>query len=888
MTPITIGTLGRWCPSTLQLAVRWVLAAHLVAPLTFAQEGREVAASQGGGTESSRSEAAPAGIVPPRLVHFESAPYPTDAEKAGLDAVVGLQIVIDANGQVTSVEVREPAGYGFDEAAALAARSFVFEPARRGGVPVAAKVLFRYRFAFEAAKVPNQAATPVTKPRVGELTGRIVAGSPPTPLAGIVLRVRAQDDEAITVATAADGRWTVPNLPPGDYVVDVAVSGYRRVVQIESVRAGTVTAIKYSLEFTDELPIEITVRGAALQREVTQYELPREELLRVPGTLGDAIHGVEALPSVARPRGLSGNLMVRGSAPEDTQVYVEGTLVPHVFHYGSLSSVVPSEMVERIELYPGNFSVRYGRGMGGVVEVRLRETNPDRKLHGSAQIDLINTRLNAEGPVPRMRDWSFMGGFRTSYLDRWLVPLLRSRNSAKDAMPRYHDYQLYLQRRLPNNGLYRIGFIGAHDTFVPIENDPSWRSSSDSFGHLQSQLRWPLSSTLELKANWSLGRTRSKDADDDVRSYQTTESLGLLRSELAIKTGGFGVARLGTDLSYSPFTVEALTDQQSEGGALSTESLDSPQLSRYQIHGTIFRPAAWMEYELAPSPRINVTAGTRVDYAKDTRQLDIAPRLAVRTVLIQAPISTVLKGGVGLFYQPPRPEETVAELGTVGLTSSRAVHSMLGFEQTLSRQTTLSVEGFWKEMRALLVERTDGSGRSITENRGRGRALGTELLLRYRSDDRFFGWIAYTLSRSTRTKAPGEPEQLYRYDQTHVLNVLGSYRLGHGWEIGGRFRAMTGFPYRDCVGGLFDNSTGAYRCYGNPKQKRLAPYHQLDLRIEKDWELRSFRLALYMDIINVYNHNSPDEAVPNYDYSGTKPLSLSLPLIPSLGIRGEM
>ena len=26
------------------------------------------------------------------------------------------------------------------------------------------------------------------------------------------------------------------------------------------------------------------------------------------------------------------------------------------------------------------------------------------------------------------------------------------------------------------------------------------------------------------------------------------------------------------------------------------------------------------------------------------------------------------------------------------------------------------------------------------------------------------------------------------FDQTHILTVLGSYRLGNGWEFGARFR----------------------------------------------------------------------------------------------------
>ncbi len=50
------------------------------------------------------------------------------------------------------------------------------------------------------------------------------------------------------------------------------------------------------------------------------------------------------------------------------------------------------------------------------------------------------------------------------------------------------------------------------------------------------------------------------------------------------------------------------------------------------------------------------------------------------------------------------------------------------------------------------------------------------MLLKYKPDDRFFGWAAYTLSRSVRTDGPGEEEHPTPWDQTHVLTVLGNCR----------------------------------------------------------------------------------------------------------------
>lgn len=828
-------------------------------------------------------------VIAPRLLHFEQAQYPREAERLGLEATVVLQISIDDKGAVTHAEVRDPVGHGFDEAAAEAASRFTFEPAKRAGVPVAARILYRYQFKFEATPAPVPPEIRAARLQSGGLRGRVVAGTPPAPLAGVCLNLMTSGGELVRLVTDSEGAWRAPDLAPGEYVVEVVTTGYRRVRQSETVRNGQVTVLVYALEPSDELPIEVTVRGPAMQREVTHYEIPRTELLRVPGTMGDAIHAVEAMPSVARPRGLSGDLIVRGSAPQDSLVHIEGTPVPHVFHYGGLSSVIPGEMLERIEFYPSNFSVRYGRATGGIIEVRMRETNPDAQYHGSAQIDLVNARANVEGPVVGMRNWSFMGGVRASYFDRWLAPIQRDGASSDDGLPRYYDYQGYLVRRLAGNGIYRIGVFGAYDTFVPILKDsPNWQiPRRDFFAHVQSQLRVPLSSKVDFRASWSLGRNHRRSTDDS-RSWDTTYTVGTLRSEFAMKTGSIGIARLGADVLYAPFAVKAHTDRQDDLGGLASEAIESAKLTDYSIHGVNLRPAAYAEYELAPTTRVDVTAGVRLDYAKDTRDIDIAPRVAARYVLVEQPRRTVLKGGLGMFYQPPDPAQTLPELGTKGLTSSHAIHSMLGVEQSLGKHVAVSVEGFQKEMRHLVTTRQDGAGHEVTNNSGSGRVWGADLLLRYHSSDNFFGWVAYTLSRATRKPAPDDPEELYRYDQTHILNLLGSYRLGRGWEVGGRFRYASGTIFQACAGGLFDSATGNYQCYGPLNQQRLGAYHQLDLRVEKAWELKALRLSAYIDVFNVYNRLSPDKAIAKYDYSATKPLSRSLPLLPSFGIRGEI
>ncbi len=536
-------------------------------------------------------------VTPPVLVHFEAAPYPPEAEQAGLQATVVMRLDIAANGEVTAAAVVEPAGHGFDEAASEAARRFVFTPAKRGGEPIASRILYRYVFKLEPPPEPiHRSATHPVIP--GELRGSVVGGGPPVPIAGVEVRAQGPDQRELQTRTDPSGQFVFSNLPPGEYTLRIHTAGFEPVQFGERVAANQATSLVYTLVPTRTDAIEVTVHGAALHREVTHYELTRQELLRTPGTMGDAVHAVEAMPSVARPPAFSGQLIVRGSAAEDTQVFVEGTPIRRVFHFGSLSSVVPSEMIERLQFYPSNFSVRYGRGMGGVVELGLRLTHPDGKHHGSAQMDFINLRANVEGPVPGLRKWSFMAGGRMSYVDRWLVPVLRSSGSALEGMPRYSDYQMYLERPLARNGVIRIGFFGAQDKYVPIEKNPrEWNAPTDAFGHVQTLLRIPLSSTVNLRASWSMGRTETTEYGAANRKFPYSTNLSTARAELSAATGRYGIARIGADAMYAPFSLQAVTDVEQAGGALASENTGAPRLRALALHGVYFRPATFAEYE---------------------------------------------------------------------------------------------------------------------------------------------------------------------------------------------------------------------------------------------------------------------------------------------------
>ncbi len=827
---------------------------------------------------------APPTIVLPELKSDPGAAYPKQALVDGVKepVTVILVLTLDATGKVTDAKVEAPMGHGFDEAALEAARQLVFSPATKNGTPVAAKVKHKYTFT----------------PPPGRFIAR-VSSSTIGPIAGATVTLHASDGTDRVATTDSVGIAKFDALPFGTWHVTIAAEGFKGASGDQDVGPGEEISNVFRLDADvaakppkqggdagappDDIE-DVVVRGTKPPREVTKRTMEQRELLRAPGSNGDALRALQNLPGIARPPGLAGLLIVRGAAPNETQIFVDGTNVPLVYHFGGLSSVVPTELLEKIDFYPGNFSAQYGRALGGIVDVGLREPKKD-KLHGLAQVDLIDARVLAEGPLPGGLKFAIAG--RRSWIDAWLGPVLEATGAAVSTAPVYYDYQAMLQKDFGKDTSLRAAFFGSDDKLSLLLKDvsaaaPTLTGSTGfhtTFWRLQMQFKSKLGPSTDIRLLAAIGQDSLEfNIGDIFFNLDTYPFSG--RAELTQKVTAGVTAHFGLDLLWSPFTVDARlpplpTPGQPPGGP----GISRPPLA-VQQNDTLYRPAMYGELELVPWKGARIVPGVRIDYAKDIKGWDVAPRVSMRQDIGPSFPRTTIKGGVGVFYQPPQPQQSSPVFGQLDLRSQRAIHYGLGFEREITKNLEVSCEGFYKQLDDLVVQ---GSG-----NSGVGWIYGMETLIRYKPDEHFFGWIAYTLSRSVRRDTPDAPARVTQFDQTHILTILGSYRLGHGWEFGARFRLVSGNNYSPQTYGFFDANAGTYLPLQSypPFNTRLPLFHQLDIRLDKTWKFTNWQLGAYIDIVNVYNAGNVEGV--SYNYNSTRSTYLTgLPLLPSIGLRGE-
>jgi TonB family protein len=767
-------------------------------------------------------------LTPPKLVRAAQPVYPAAKLESGVNASVALVLTLDETGKVTDVAVATSAGEDFDQAAIDAAKQLEFEPAQRDGKPVAAKIPFRIQ--FEA-----QAPAPVTAPAPVNVPVNV-----PVPAAAAA---------APAAPTAAD-------------------------------------------------TLDIEVEGDRPPREPTQRSISAQEITKIPGTNGDALRAIGNMPGVARVGAFDGLLIVRGSSPRDTQVFVDGSSVPLIYHFGGLSSVVPSEMLERIDFYPGNFGPQYGRATGGIVDVGVRSPKKD-KLHGLLQVDLIDARAIVEAPITKST--RFMIGGRRSWLDAWLGPVMKSSGVGVSTAPVYYDYQAMLEHDLTKNTTLRLFAFGSDDRMEvtlnsPDSKDPAFGGDAglhQGFWRVQGRVDTRPTDKVRWTTTFSVGHTTSDTTVGGL--YLNVADLSIEgRSDVRAQISPALTAIAGIDVMRDSFDASYRLPAADFESNQDTGPIFGKPLTTIKGKGTLLRPAGYAMLELKPFSTLKLLPGVRADYDNGSQKWTADPRVAARWDVHAGYPRTTIKGGAGLFHQPPEVYETVVPFGNKGLSSESASHYSLGFEQELAPPVELSLEGFYKDLNGIIVSapNANGSENGISyQNLGSGRAYGSELLLRYKPGNggRFFGWVAYTLSRSERKDTDSENYYRYDYDQTHIVTALASYKLGRGWQVGGRFRYVTGSPYTPEIGGTVDYDAGTYAPVTSTARnsKRLPAFHQLDVRVDKTWQFRSWALSAYLDVQNAYNHKQTESIGYNFDYSQTS-ATRGLPLLPIVGIRGEL
>jgi TonB family protein len=823
-------------------------------------------------------EPAPAGVLtrPPAVTVPVTPEYPAAAKAAGISAEVTLELDLSATGEVTAARVLKPAGQGFDEAALVAARELRFSPAEIDGKPAA--VTLEYRFRFEAPPPPPP--PPVT----AVLRGVVIERGTREPLAGVSVAA----GEGASAFTDREGRFELKGLPAGPTKVVASDPGHHRFETEEKLEAGKAVEVTYYLRRAIRDAYEAVVVGERDRKEVTSVTITSGEVGKIAGVSGDTVKVVQNLPGVARSPGGFGMLVVRGGNPTDTRVYVDGVEVPLVFHFGGLTSIMPAELIDAVDFEAGNFGVRYGRATGGRVDLRTKDPQT-KKLHLVGDANLYHAMAFAEGPVTE--GLSFSLAARRSYADAIIRQAAKSvEGLSMSVAPRYYDYQGKLAWRAGKDDTLRVEVFGSDDRMLFSGLDTGDLQTLDvgmQTAFVQAMASWDhrFSDSARARLAVAQGYIELSNKFAPYGSERERTHITSVRLEGSKDLGSALTLAAGADTRYTP----GLKLRVEFPPIPPAGQLDDPSapLVRGRYDMEAMEAGLWAEATWKPADGLAVVPGVRVEREVLINTMSwIDPRLSARYTIRDG---TTVKGGVGLYHQPPQAVYMTREWGNPAIHEEGAWHYMTGVEQRIWGPVTLDLQLYYKRMFDLVLP-VDTAERYT--NAGTGRSYGAEALLRWNPGGRFFGWLSYSLSRSLRDQKvvggsvmPGGDE----YDQPHNLVALGTVQLPEVWDglsAGFRARYTTGNPYQRVVGAVFDADWNQYHGVRDGSVGRMPDFFQLDVRVDKQWTYRTWMLTVYLELQNATNRKNAEDVAYNYDFS-KQGWATGIPLYPSFGIRGE-
>jgi hypothetical protein len=725
------------------------------------------------------------------------------------------------------------------------------------------------------APAPAPTPTPGVPDRV-TVVGRVLDGVKGKWIKRATIAIEGTD---VAARSDAAGQFSLVDVPIGALLV-VTADGYEAaLVTVEA-------AIRHDVVL---MPIGsgevIDVAGQAPAAAPGAASLDRAEVTKIPGTGNDVLAALDALPGVTSsafgPTSFNG-VVIRGSAPQDSKILVDGFEIPFLYHTIGFRSILPAESIEGLEYLPGGFDVAYGRASSGIVAVTTR--GGDRRLGGQAEISVIDGGLLAHGPAGNRG--TYLIALRRSTIDLILPSLIPDDVDLNLAtVPRYYDLQVRTDFDL-NRWKLAFGLIGSDDLlqlFVDDERDPDKRFYSRArFIRATAEARW-------AKDQWAATIAVSPVVQNLVFEFGRNQYFEMVAQGLGARTEltrtqptAYGltdvVTRVGAEVNIGRAHLDlALPYAPDEGEPMTGGPPDDDDIKE-RFTGVKWVPdvAAWTAASAAIGPHARLTTGLRVDGFLRSGDVAIQPR---GELSVKLPRRVTARLAAGAYRRPPEYQD---EFLDDRIHPERATQIVLGLEHGPTEGLKVQASGYYTDRTALLTRGDDGA----YHNTGRGATVGAELLMILRRGP-WFGWLSYSYSHSTRVDQPGARERLFDFDQPHDVNVALSWK-GKKWQFGGRFKLTSGLPFTPVLGSVYDSDHDTYvPGFADVNSARVPAHHQVDIRIDRTFKLGRVRLSAFLDVQNVYLNESIAGYGYSFDYSERFAFK-SIPILPSLGLRGEL
>ena len=688
---------------------------------------------------------------------------------------------------------------------------------------------------------------------------------------------------AYGTVTDADGRFRL-SLQPGAAHLEISYVGYAAVRLKADSLAGLSSSLRIVLSpKAFEQIIEISATRLPGPPKTT---LSVEQIRLIPALGGerDLVKAFQFTPGVATATEGSAVLIVRGSAPDQSLILLDGMPVYNMNHLWGFLSMVNPETVKSATLYKGGFPARFGGRSAAVMDIQSREGNLQR-WQGAAGIGLISSRLQLEGPLLKEKCSVMLAG-RSSYIGL-AAPLLsgggKKRQSGTYNNLWLYDYSGRINYKINPRSQLTLSTYAGRDW--ALFQDEGTEFSTKERNLYYDEVKWGNRSS-SLRYNYigdkgngfqviagrtdyfydyafhesnynSLTDSLLNTADRNSRS-NIAEWSGRMEYIQPIK-GGHSLT-LGMEWYHRKFE-NAFSRSFLERG--SPDVRQSAGYPNEMLGGAVFLEDSW-----TLNARFALQAGLRWSGAQAGHTTYHLPEPRVN-LTYQLDENTFLRTGYSRMGQylhlltgsaTALPNDVWVPV-TDSVGPQQADHLYIGGGKNLG-DWRLETDVYFRNVSGM-IDYAFGTSyeQAFTENwenlvavNGKGRAYGWELSA-VKSRGKWTGMFSYSLgwSRLQFASINNGEWYPYRYDRRHLFAATFAYVYSPRITVSGNWLLQSGHAITLPVGAAEN-----FWVFDKRNNSRMPAYHRLDLGL--DYLLKEnekWRQELNFSLFNAYNRKNP-------------------------------
>lgn len=743
------------------------------------------------------------------------------------------------------------------------------------------------------------------------------------------------------VATDFDGNFTLSGIKPGFVELRISSIGFKpSVPSAIFVTNSKQVDIEIPLEETAIGLSEVTIKASPFLKKIDSPVSARiigiDEIEKNPGGNRDISKVIQSFPGVASTPAFRNDVIVRGGGPNENRFYVDNVEIPYLNHFstqgasGGPVGIINVDFVQSVDFLSGAFPASKGNSLSSILNFTLLDGNKE-KLKFRTTVGASDLGLTVDGPAGDKG--TLLLSVRRSYL-QFLFSALKL-----PFLPNYTDFQFKYRVKLNDKNELSVIGLGAKDDFrlnlkanktdyqryildyIPVQEQYSYVTGL-VFKHFTSSGydTWVISRNYLNNTQYKYSGNVEADTNK-ILDYYSGEGELKSRFEKTIFSEKGLKANFGTSIDYVHYRNSTFRINYSPTGENVIDYNTNLRFGKVGLFGQISR--TFLENKLS------LSLGLRTDFNSYSKTMSnplaqLSPRVSASYSLSS---KFNLNFNAGRYFQLP-PYTALGYSDNSGnfvnkinnLRYIRADHLVAGVEFIPVETIQVTLEGFYKKYSRYPFSVTDqvplsskSAGYGIFGDEellsvSDGRAYGVELLTRFREFKKINLVMSYTYVRS-EFEGTGSTWIPSAWDNRHLLNITATRKFDRNWVFGFKWRYVGGAPYtpydleKSSYKAAWDLTGQGYPDYSRFNTLRLKAFHQLDIRIDKEYYFKGWSLMLYADVQNVYNFKAdqPEILVRQSDIKGTPvtdpldPLKYSLKYIkgesgtvlPTIGIMVE-